>query len=311
MIRRVIELLILVILLALVVVGSVYFFRWLGQNVTPSPEISSLLKYVWFGIMGLIALAIICGTFIALAAIILGIRWLKGITGENSGFKSGYPRGIGGFIRETVETALGSALHSIKDIKELSPRSVDVSMEFPYDNLKIKTNIGDIKIQGHSDKTLSGRIEIYEAIEGDAEVFFEDGEIKIKTKSGKKAKLGDIEILVPLSLNKIDVESINGDVSVNGLRVDSDAILKGVNGNISVKNFSNSKEVLIKTVNGDIKINESKLNILSLQSVSGDVVLSEITAESAVIKTVSGNIDYRDSDIKNPDIKTLSGEIKR
>jgi hypothetical protein len=309
MVKRIIEMIILIVLIGVIVLSGVYFLNYLYQGVTLNPQISSFLKYMFIGSVGLVALIIVCGTVIVVTLGFLAIRWLSRIT---SGSYEGKKRGMAGiseFIGDIIETSVGSAISSVKDLKHLSSRVVDISIEFPYDTLKIKTANGDIKINGHNSNTISGRVEIYEVKEGDAEIFIEDGEIKLKTKSGKEAKLGDIELMIPSSLKNMDIESVNGDIFVKEIISSNNSVFKGVNGDISIDNFSNLKEVTVKTLNGDVDINNSKFFSIKIQSVSGNIKLRESSIENAFIKTVSGDIDYRNTEIKNPDVKTVSGDI--
>ena len=302
MIKKLIE----ITVLAILIVGLIYLLNQIG---TIGAEAKIALKYIWFGIIGIMALAIIAGTLIVLAAIIFGIGWLKGITGRDMNIKSG--SGIGSFVKQTVESALKGSFDTIKDIKNLSARNIEISQEYPNKQLKIKNNSGNIKLTGHDGENIIGKIEIMENEEGDGEIYFENGEIKVKTKSGKKAILGDIELSLPKNLISLDIESVNGDISIYNFVTESETTLKGVNGDISVSDFKNSKEILIKTINGDITIKDSHFNSILTQSVSGDIVIRGSQSENAVFKTVSGDIDYRESAIKNPTIKTVSGDIRK
>ncbi|PIS47578.1 MAG: hypothetical protein COT17_02745 [Elusimicrobia bacterium CG08_land_8_20_14_0_20_51_18] len=316
MIKKLIE----VTILSILVVGLVYLLNQLGPL---GADARVALKYLWLGLLGLAALGIVSVTLIALAAIILGIPFIKSMSGADGGFWSRRGRGershgdevkagIGGFVGETVGGALKGAFGSIKDIKNLSSREVGISVEkYGWDRFKIKTLNGDLEVSGHDEPGAKAFVEVLEKEEGDAEAFFEDGEIKLKSKSGARTLMGDARISLPKKLSSINVESVNGDIKVTDFATENASAFKGVNGDLSVERFSNTGEVSVKTVSGDVTITESRFNSLLSQSISGDIVIKDTAAESAVLKTVSGDIDYAESDIKNPVVKTVSGSVKK
>lgn len=306
MIKRLIEL----VVLSILVVGLVYLLNQVGPV---GADAKSALKYLWLGLLGIIALGIVAGTILGLAAIVLGIPFIKSMAGAESGFWSKRNREKGaGFIGETVSGALKGALSGLGELKGLSPRRVELSVDkYAYASFSIKTLSGDLAVSGHDLPGAKAELEILEKEEGDTEVFFEDGEIRLKTKSGKKSLIGDAKIFIPGRLSRLNLESVNGDITVRDFSTESSTAFKGVNGDISVSRVKNSSEISVKTVSGDVEIKESQLKSLLAQSISGDVRIKETAAETAVIKTVSGDIDYSDSDIKNPTVKTVSGSVRK
>lgn len=314
MIKKLIELAVLSIL----VLGIVYLFNQLGplsgDTKTALRYGGVGLKYFGMGVLGIAALAIVAGTIISLAAIILGIPFIKSMTGSDGGFWSRRHKGtgIGAGVSETVNSALKNAFDSAKDWKSGSSRQVEISVEkYPYDSFGIKTTAGDISVSGHELPGARAVIEVLENSDGDTEAFFEDGGITLKTKSGKKSFIGNAKIYLPRKLASLNVESVNGDIKISDFATEAAAAFKGVNGDISVSRVTNGGETSVKTVSGDVEISESQFKSLLTQSISGDVLIKETAAETAVIKTVSGDIDYTGTDIKNPTVKTVSGSINK
>jgi len=306
MIKRLIEL----VVLSILVVGLVYLLNQVGPV---GADAKAALKYLWLGLLGIIALGIVAGTILGLAAIVLGIPFIKSMAGAENGFWSKRNREKGaGFIGETVSGALKGALSGLGELKGLSSRQVELSVDkYAYASFSIKTLSGDLTLSGHDLPGASAQLEIMEKEEGDTEVLFEDGEIKLKTRSGKKSLIGDARICMPGKLSRLNVESVNGDIAVSDFSTESPTAVKGVNGDISVSRLKNSSEISVKTVSGDVEIKESQFNSLLAQSISGDVRIRETAAETAVIKTVSGDVDYAGCDIKNPAVKTVSGSVKK
>ncbi|MBI4350318.1 MAG: DUF4097 family beta strand repeat protein [Elusimicrobia bacterium] len=281
---------------------------YLLNNVGPlGADTKIMLKYLGFGVLGLAALGIVSVTILGLTAIILGISFAKG-----AGFWSGRRERACGTVGETVGAALKGALGGMNGAGSACSRKVELSAEkYGWTTFRIKTLSGDLTVAGHDQPGAKATVELLEKSEGDAEACFEDGEIKIKTKSGGKALIGDATVFLPSSLAALSVESVNGDIVVSGFVTEGASAFKGVNGDISVSSLKNGSEVAVKTVSGDVEVKESQFNSLLTQSISGDVLITDSAAESAVIKTVSGDIDYSGSDIKNPSVKTVSGSVKK
>lgn len=304
MIKRLIELSFLTAL----VVGIVLLVNKAGPI---SPDTLTVLKYLGLGALGLLALAIVAGTILGLTAIIMGISFAKSAAGfgRHGGDRA---HGAGGFIGEAVGGAIKGALSGLGELKNLSSTRLELAVEnYSYDSFRIKTLSGDLELTGHGEAGASAEIEIFEKTAGDTTAVFEDGEIKLVTKSGKKSVIGSAKVFLPAKLASLAAESVNGDVTISDFATAGSSAFKGVNGDVSVSRFKNSADVSVKTVSGDVKIKESQFNSLNTQSVSGDVRILESAAETAVMKTVSGDIDYSGSDIRNPTVKTVSGEVKK
>ncbi len=300
MIKRLIEL----TMLAILVVG----LAWLLQQVGPlGGDTKTILKYLGFGFLGLAALGIISVTVLGLTAIIMGLSFAKSAAGLGARAEKG-----AGFLGGIVGGAVKGALGGLGSAGKMTSRTVELSVDkYDASSFKIKTLTGDLTLAGHDQPGAKASVEILEKSEGDAEVYFEDGEIKVRTSSGARASIGDATVFLPAKLSSLSAESVNGDIVISGFVTDGQASFKGVNGDISVASLKNSGEALVKTVSGDVEIKESQFNSLTAQSISGDVEIRDSAADSAVIKTVSGDIDYAGSDIKNPTVKTVSGSVTR
>lgn len=310
MLKRLIELAVLSVLVA----GLVYLLNQMGPM---GADAKAALKYLWLGLLGISAIAIASFTLIAVVAIVFGIGWLKGLTSSSGsgGFWNGnYFKGklggdrIGDFIRRNVENSVRDAFES--DSADMSSRNISREYDFSgFDNFRVKTAKGGIKISASKDTRLRISAQIYEKSENDAEIYIDTGEIKLKTASGKKAFLGDICVELPAQISAISAESVNGDIKLSELSFSGDGVFKNINGDISLSGVKNSAEITAKTVSGDVLILKSSISTIVAQSVSGGISVRESSGNEAVFKTVSGNIDYAGSSFKDVLTKTVSGEI--
>jgi DUF4097 and DUF4098 domain-containing protein YvlB len=290
--------------LTALVVGIVLMMEHIGPL---GADTRVMLKYLGLGALGLMALSIVAVTILGLTAIIMGLSFAKSAAGLSARAEKG-----AGFLGGIVGGAVKGALGGLGSAGKMSSRTVELSVEkYDASSFKIKTLTGDLTLAGHDQPGAKASVEILEKNEGDAEVYFEDGELKVRTSSGARASIGDATVFLPARLSGLSAESVNGDIVISGFVTGGQASFKGVNGDISVASLKNSGEALVKTVSGDVEIKESQFNTLTAQSISGDVEIKDSAADSAVLKTVSGDIDYAGSDIKNPSVKTVSGSVTR
>jgi DUF4097 and DUF4098 domain-containing protein YvlB len=293
-------------LLVALVVGIILMMQQVGPL---SPDTRVMLKYLGLGAIGLAALGMISVTLLGLTAIIMGISFAKG-RGFWAGRKEHGERAAG-MVGETVGAALKGALGGLGEGSS-SSRKVEISIDkYSWASFKIKTLTGDLTVAGHDQPGAKASVELLEKEEGDAEACFEDGEIKVKTRSGKKALIGDATIFLPSSLAALFLESVNGDIVVSGFVTEDPSAFKGVNGDISVSSLKNGSEVLVKTVSGDVTVTGSQFNGLVAQSVSGDMDITELAADSATIKTVSGDIHYAGNSVKREILVSVSGRVTK
>ena len=296
--------------LAVLVAAFIFIINHMGAL---GVDVNVALKYILIGLICIIALGIISVTLIALAGIFVGVPFIRNLLGGNgtAWSRRGRWNNCGNGLGETVGGSIRSAMSGMRDFRNMSARTVSLDIgKYDCGCFKIKNMSGDIKLQGHDLPGMKAELEIMEKIQGDTEAFFEEGEIKLKTKSGNRSFIGDAKIYLPAGLADISAESVSGDIDASGFSNAGEITLKAVNGDVSVEKINNSAEISLKTVSGDLRIKESALNSLIMQTVNGDIDVKESTAEAAVLKTVSGDIDYSGSSIKNPSIKTVSGSVE-
>ncbi|MDD5209417.1 MAG: DUF4097 family beta strand repeat-containing protein [Elusimicrobiales bacterium] len=289
-------------ILTALVVGVILLMQHLGPL---GPDTKVMLKWIGLGALGLAALCIVSITLLGLAGIAVAIFAISRGPGAGEGMAGGL-RGLKGL---SALSALGS-LKGLGDVSKYASRTVEISVpKFDAGSFKIKTLTGDLRLAGHSEEGARATVEVLEKEENDAEVCFEGGEIKVKSKSGRKAQLGDVKVFLPARLASLEAESVNGDIIISGFETGSQAAFKGVNGDISVSGLKSGGEAAVKTVSGDVRINDSQFDSLSAQSVSGDVDLKDLSAGSVTVKTVSGDIRQAGNSFKKESYVSVSGKV--
>lgn len=160
-------------------------------------------------------------------------------------------------------------------------------------------------------------VDFYEVAEGEEvtedttmHYLLDNGVLRIKYAKPGKFKNGNLRkklyINLPrnLTLSKLDIESVNGNINAdcNAGKID----IETVNGNINLKGTATRVEV--ESVNGN-NIIECNAGIVNVENVNGSIEVRG-TANSVDIETVNGNVTVACKEIlRELDVETVSGNV--
>jgi len=129
------------------------------------------------------------------------------------------------------------------------------------------------------------------------------GRTRLKSVSG--------DMVASLVSTEVEMQSVSGEVVLDGGGATGNAQLKAVSGDVSVRGFSGSLDAA--SVSGDLVINMDQLRDLHLRSTSGDVVArGELQADTRIeAESVSGDVKLELPAVAGfvTDIETFSGDI--
>lgn len=282
MIKRLIELMVLLIL----VVGFVYLISTIStSNPAVANNMVEIIKWLIIGIVAIIIIIIIG----AIIVVVLGLGWLKSITGLD----------LKGLITGNFKNGV--------NIKNAKKKIVTLNLDnYPHNSFTVKSTQGDIILEGNNSNELSLEVEVYAKNYDDVkELYFENG--KLKAKSSLPVHFGDIKGKIPFSLKELTAKSTYGDISLKSFEVEN-LIIEAVNDDINLTEI-NSNTASVKGVSSDVRISNSKINDLEAKTVNGDVDIEKSEIENASVKTVNGDITNSESKIKHQSFKTVRGEI--
>lgn len=160
-------------------------------------------------------------------------------------------------------------------------------------------------------------VDFYEVAEGEEvtedttmHYLLDNGVLRIKYaksgkfKNGRLSKKLYINLPRSLTLSKLDIESVNGNIYIdcNASKIDID----NVNGNIDLKGTATRVEV--ESVNGN-NIIECNASIVNVENVNGSVEVRG-TANSIDIENVNGSITVACKEsLMSLDVETVSGNV--
>ena len=184
------------------------------------------------------------------------------------------------------------------------------------ERLDVVDENGDVRIEvvlpSFSIRNGSADLVVHVPVDSQLEVTAVSAEIKVTHVSGRtrlKSVSGDV--VASISSTEVEMQSVSGDVAVNGGGASGNAQLKSVSGDVSIKAFAGSLDAA--SVSGDVVVNMERLRDLHLRSTSGDVVVSGSLDAGARIEaeSVSGDVKLglpaREGFVS--DIETFSGDI--
>lgn len=175
---------------------------------------------------------------------------------------------------------------------------------------------GDVRIEVvlpvFSIRDGSAELVVHVPIRSQLEVTAVSAEIKVTQVSGRtrlKSVSGDV--VASLSSAEVEMQSVSGEVALNGGGVTGNAQLESVSGDVSVNAFAGAVDAV--SVSGDLAVRMDHLRDLHLRSTSGDVLASGSLDAGARVEaeSVSGDVKLELPATAGfvTDIETFSGDI--
>lgn len=150
-------------------------------------------------------------------------------------------------------------------------------------NSKFIADIYKGKVQLQAGSEIDLQVKIYEKTENDVSLFFKDGKLLGKTRSGDPYAIG----------------SLTGTISqVEEIDIDSGA------GNITIENMEN-KSVLLDTGAGNVKLLKCSISNINIDTGAGNIFLEDIISQNIKLDSGAGNIEI--SGVRADDINCDSG----
>ncbi len=193
-----------------------------------------------------------------------------------------------------VKAELGGGVKRLDVIAE----NGDVRVEVVLPSFSIRNGSADlvVRVPQHSQLEVTG-------VSAEIKVTQVSGRTRLKSVSG--------DVVASISSTEVEMQSVSGDVALNGGGASGNAQIKSVSGDVSIKAFAGSLDAA--SVSGDVVVNMEHLRDLHLRSTSGDVVVSGSLDAGARIEAESVSGDVK---LELPakggfvsDIETFSGDI--
>ncbi len=184
-----------------------------------------------------------------------------------------------GDIHETASAILGEEVKNTdvsSHLKEINTELVSADLSI------VETNVSDVVVNCTDGKRFT--------------IIDKDGVLTIKERKQehnfffgfKKAKV-EIQVPVGYALEKLHLEIVSGDITIQGIDAD---------------------KLDLETVSGDNKIMECKINHIDVDCVSGDIKIENTESEKIDIAAVSGDIHVNEASFDQLHGETVSGDIR-
>lgn len=135
--------------------------------------------------------------------------------------------------------------------------------------------------------------------------------IYIKEMSSSGIKINNkVYVYIPNGgyVEKVNIETVSGDININGPFTLNIQEIKTVSGDVIINDVL-FEEVTCKSVSGDIRLFTLRGNDISILSTSGDIKTNLLECNNGSFNTKSGNIETLNSEIDNYKALSVSGDI--
>ena len=197
------------------------------------------------------------------------------------------------------------------------------------DELFISSSFGDIEIEGANVHSAEFTFSYFEYEPGDATFYFDEGELKYRTKSGKPASLRYLEGRVPQTAD-LTVDIGMGSLLLSGMDDAGELTIECGSGEVELENCENIGELTVHTGMGDITLRKlmnvrdvtlesgtsdaAILSCIDLEEVDvslgmGDLLLSDTHGGEYDVSCGTGDVMLRQSHIHDLDVSTGMGDL--
>lgn len=172
-----------------------------------------------------------------------------------------------------VKAELGGGVERLDVIEE----NGDVRIEVVLPTFSIRDGSADLVVR----VPMHSQLEVI-AVSAEIKVGEVSGRARLKSVSG--------DVVASISSTEVEMQSVSGEVVLNGGGASGNAQIKSVSGDVSIKAFAGSLDAA--SVSGDVVVNMDHLRDLHVRSTSGDVVARGSLDAGARIEaeSVSGDV---------------------
>ena len=198
-----------------------------------------------------------------------------------------------------------SVLKDGSELKYAGEQSLEEA--FSADKLTITSGIADVNLQGEPGSTLKLKIGYKEYKPGDAIVSIENGELKIKSKSGKAAMFTSISGTIPEQLN-LALENGTGKILLSNLRDAAILNIESGTGDVEMHNVQIGN-VEIENGTGRVSMTNCVLSTADIETGTGSINLNGSYIKAAEIESGTGSMYMKDSTIDKQNFESGTGKI--
>lgn len=176
------------------------------------------------------------------------------------------------------------------------------------DGLVLELSAGQVRFEPTTGPS-SIEVVVHEKTKGDASVRFEGGKLVVTTHSGEPAALGDVLVRANGPLAKASIDTGAGDITLNGLRVQSSLRIESGAGGVSYTDGDVQGDLTIESGAGDIAVERVHCADMTVSSGAGDVRLAAVTARKAELDSGAGDLSISRCELVELDADTGVGDV--
>lgn len=176
------------------------------------------------------------------------------------------------------------------------------------DGIAIDIAAGQVRFEPTSGES-SIEVVVHEKTKGDASVQFTGGKLVVTTKSGEPAALGDVFVKTSGPLANASIDTGAGDVTLNGLHVQSGLRIDSGAGGVTFTDGSVQGDLSIDSGAGDVALERVKCADLKLSSGAGGIRVTSVEARKAELDSGAGDLRLSNCTLVELDADTGVGDV--
>jgi hypothetical protein len=179
----------------------------------------------------------------------------------------------------------------------------------PADGLWLEIGAGDVRVESTTGAP-SVEVVVHEKTKGDASVRFEGGRLVVTTDSGAPAALGDVIVRSNAPLARASIETGAGDVSLDGVDVQSGLSVETGAGDVRVRALKIGGQFEIASGAGDVRVESVECGDIGLSSGAGDFALFAVHGRIAKLDTGVGDLELQDCRFSEIEANSGVGDMR-
>jgi len=143
----------------------------------------------------------------------------------------------------------------------------------------------------------------------DGYLVFEEGELRVRSRSGRDVALGKVEVYLDGTTGELDLSTGSGRIRLRDVPVREQVTLSTGSGDIDARGLGSPRLVSMGTGSGEIDVAGVDCQQLHLGTGSGDITVTDVRSEHGDFDTGSGDVRARRSSFQRLRADSGSGDL--
>lgn len=203
----------------------------------------------------------------------------------------------------------GQRLRYERWIEVSGPASTQASLDLGP-SLELVLDFGSVRVQPGASGELRARARVREYTAGDAQLLWEQGQLRLVSSPGQPAMALEVDVYVGQGLGDLSITTEHGDLEVSEVAVNGRLHLSSNLGDLRAVGLGSPSHLELDTKLGDIEVARLHCAELRADSALGSIEIENVKAERADLNTDLGDVEVSRSAFLSATASTDLGDIE-